>query len=90
LAYRNATKGERATIEIQKIGAEIRKLSAESDKLILEMRWYPLVLSTALIGAVIAMTKAFLLSERPRESRATISPGSETPEPLWFSDHYLS
>ena len=40
--------------------AEIKKLIAESDKLMLETRWYPMVVTAALFGAVITFTKLFL------------------------------
>lgn len=46
--------------QLRKLNAEIAKLRRESDKLLVETRWYPLVVSTALVGAVIALTKAFL------------------------------
>ncbi|MFA7666647.1 MAG: hypothetical protein WCY32_11075 [Burkholderiaceae bacterium] len=45
---------------IGKLRAEIRHLTAQSDKLMAETRWYPLVIATGLLGAVIAFTKLFL------------------------------
>jgi hypothetical protein len=47
-------------LTINKLRAEIRKLKAETDKLMAETRWYPLVVSTALIASVVAVTKLFL------------------------------
>ena len=45
--------------QLEKVRTEIRKLSAESDKLMLETRWYPLVLATALVAAVATLTRLF-------------------------------
>jgi hypothetical protein len=45
--------------QLGKLRAEIRKLSRESDKLMMETRWYPLVLATALIAAIAALVKVF-------------------------------
>lgn len=39
-------------LENMKLRAEIKKLSAEADKLYMETRWYPIVLASALIAAV--------------------------------------
>jgi 2',3'-cyclic-nucleotide 2'-phosphodiesterase (5'-nucleotidase family) len=47
-------------MQLAKIQAEIRKLSAESDKLMLETRWYPMVVTGALFGVIITFTKLFL------------------------------
>jgi hypothetical protein len=38
--------------QLEKVRAEIRKPSAGSDQLMMETRWYPLVLATALMAAV--------------------------------------
>ena len=40
-----------------KITAKIKKLGLESDKLLMETRWYPLLLSSALIGAIAGVMK---------------------------------
>ena len=42
-----------------KIRAEIRKLSIESDKLMLETRWYPMLVVGALFGAIGTIIKLF-------------------------------
>lgn len=42
-----------------KIRAEIRKLSIESDKLMLETRWYPMLLAVALFTAIATIVKVF-------------------------------
>lgn len=42
-----------------KIRTEIRKLSAESDKLMLETRWYPMVVTAALFAAIGTIIKLF-------------------------------
>lgn len=47
-------------MNMQKVTAEIRHLNAMSDKLIAETRWYPIVVSSALVAAVITLTKLFL------------------------------
>lgn len=47
-------------LEDAKMRAEIRKLRLEGDKLMTETRWYPLVVATALVASVIALTKLFL------------------------------
>ncbi|MFT3905653.1 MAG: hypothetical protein QM718_05050 [Steroidobacteraceae bacterium] len=46
--------------QFARIRAEVRKLTAESDKLTVETRRYPLVVATALIASVITLTKPFL------------------------------
>lgn len=46
-------------LNLAKIKAEIRKLAAGSDKLMMETRWYPLVVGAALFGAVAAVVKLF-------------------------------
>ncbi len=43
-----------------KIKAEIAKLNAESKKLYTETLWYPLVIATGFIAAIITLTKLFL------------------------------
>ncbi len=45
--------------QLRKIRAEIRKLSRESDKLMMETRWYPMVLTSALFAAIAAVIKIF-------------------------------
>jgi hypothetical protein len=45
--------------QIGKLRAEIRKLSSVSDKLMMETRWYPLVLATALIAAIATLVRIF-------------------------------
>ena len=47
-------------MQLAKIQAEIRKFSAESDKLMLETRWYPMVVTGASFGIIITFTKLFL------------------------------
>jgi hypothetical protein len=47
-------------LEVKKLEAEIVKLVRESDKLLVETRWYPIVIAGSLIGAVIAFTKLLL------------------------------
>jgi hypothetical protein len=47
-------------VQVDKMKAEIRKLMAESDKLMLETRWYPMVVTATLFGVIIAFTKLFL------------------------------
>ncbi|HEY0294488.1 MAG TPA: hypothetical protein VGC69_04030 [Bordetella sp.] len=44
----------------EKIRAEIKKLSAETDRLYMETRWYPMLLAAGLFGAVAAVLKLFL------------------------------
>jgi hypothetical protein len=46
--------------QLDKIRAEIRKLGLESDKLMLETRWYPLMVGAGLVAAIATLTKAFL------------------------------
>lgn len=48
------------TAQLRKLNAEIAKLRRESDKLLMETRWYPMVVSTALVGTIITLTKLFL------------------------------
>lgn len=51
---------EMKQVQIEKLRAEIRHLTAQSNKLMVETRWYPLVIATGLVGAIIAFTKLFL------------------------------
>lgn len=44
---------------MQKLRAEIKKLGHESDKLMMETRWYPMVVSAAWIVAIGAIVKIF-------------------------------
>jgi hypothetical protein len=44
----------------RKIRAEIAHLSAQSDKLMAETRWYPLVVGTALAVALLSLGKFIL------------------------------
>lgn len=48
---------------LAKLRAEVRKLSAESDRLMMETRWYPIVLVSAMLGLFAAALKlaAYLL-----------------------------
>lgn len=46
--------------QLRKINAEIQKIRRESDKLLVETRWYPMVVSSALIATIITLTKLFL------------------------------
>lgn len=46
--------------QLDKLRAEVRKLTAESDKLMLETRWYPMVVCSGIFAAVITLTKIFL------------------------------
>ncbi|MFS8435121.1 hypothetical protein EIQ01_21460 [Xanthomonas campestris pv. raphani] len=50
---------EEDALKLTKLRAEIRKLNRESDKLMLETRWYPMVVTTALFAAVAAVIKLF-------------------------------
>jgi hypothetical protein len=43
--------------QLEKVRAEIRKLSAESDKLMMETRWFPMVIVTGLFAAVATVLK---------------------------------
>jgi hypothetical protein len=43
-----------------KIKAEIAKLNAEAKKLYTETLWYPLVIATGFVAAIITLTKLFL------------------------------
>lgn len=43
----------------QKLMAEIRHLSAMSDKLMLETRWYPIVVGIGLVVAIGTLIKLF-------------------------------
>lgn len=55
------TPEEQMALEnLRKIRAEIQKIQRESDKLMMETRWYPFVVASAMIGTVIALTKLFL------------------------------
>jgi hypothetical protein len=56
---RNKVNDDMQIAQLGKLRAEIRKLSRESDKLMMETRWYPLVLATALIAAIAALVKVF-------------------------------
>lgn len=47
-------------VQKMKLHAEIKKLGAESDKLMMETRWYPIVVATGLVAALVALTKVFL------------------------------
>ncbi|EGT7582951.1 hypothetical protein OP853_001215 [Salmonella enterica] len=48
------------TAELEKIHAEIAKLMAETTKINRETVWYPIVVSTSLIGAVATITAVLL------------------------------
>jgi hypothetical protein len=43
--------------QLEKVRAEIRKLSAGSDRLMMETRWYPMVIVTGLFVAVAAVLR---------------------------------
>jgi hypothetical protein len=47
---------ERTHVEIVKLIAETRKLNAEAGKMTRETFWYPVAISTGLIGAVATVT----------------------------------
>jgi hypothetical protein len=47
-------------LEHSKIEAEIAKLMAETAKINKEATWYPIVVASGLIAAVVAITKLFL------------------------------
>ncbi|HDS1635870.1 hypothetical protein I5U90_01170 [Stenotrophomonas maltophilia] len=47
-------------LQMRKLAAEIRKINRESEKLMTETRWYPLAVATALVTAIITITKLFL------------------------------
>mgnify|MGYP006379147441 CR=1 FL=1 len=51
---------ELETLQMDKLRAEISQLAAQSDKLMMETRWYPVVVVGTLVGAIIALTKIFL------------------------------
>lgn len=53
------TDDEDVKLNREKIRAEIRKLSAESDKLMLETRWYPMLVTSALFGIIATIVKVF-------------------------------
>lgn len=44
---------------LEKLRAEVRKLSAESDKLMMETRWYPMVLAIAMVTGLNVLFKVF-------------------------------
>lgn len=48
---------EMKSAQLEKVRAEIRKLSAESDKLMMETRWFPMVIVTGLFAAVATVLK---------------------------------
>lgn len=52
---------EEDALKLTKLRAEIRKLNRESDKLMLETRWYPMVVTTALFAAVAAVAAVIKL-----------------------------
>ncbi len=45
------------SFRLEKVRAEIRKLSAESDKLMMETRWYPMVVMAGVFTAAFAVLK---------------------------------
>lgn len=46
--------------EIMKLRAEIQKIMRESDKLLMETRWYPMVVMAGIFGAIFAIAKFFI------------------------------
>jgi len=55
-----AAELERIHAEIGKLIAESTKINAEARKLNRETFWYPLLLATGLVGAIVTLTKLFL------------------------------
>jgi|GEM_PF-708842 len=55
----NPDPDEDMNLNRAKIRAEIRKLSIESDKLMLETRWYPMLVTGALFGVIGTIIKLF-------------------------------
>ena len=49
-------EAEKLHVEIAKLMAETRKLNAEAGKLTRETFWYPVAISTGLIGTVATVT----------------------------------
>lgn len=51
---------EMGIAQLDKLRAEVRKINAECNKLMVETRWYPLLVASGLVAAVITITKLFL------------------------------
>ena len=51
---------EMTQAELAKVNAEIAKLIAETSKLNRESAWYPIVVASGLIGAVVTITTILL------------------------------
>jgi hypothetical protein len=47
-------------LNIAKLKAEIRKLGVESDKLMMETRWYPAIVMGAVFATALAVAKLFV------------------------------
>jgi len=56
---KEATEGEKRSVEIDKMMAEIYKIGAETGKINREARWYPLVALAAFITSLWAVFKVF-------------------------------
>lgn len=48
-----------ASAQLKKIRAEIRKLSLESERLMQETRWYPMIVTAGLFAAIGTVIKVF-------------------------------
>lgn len=55
-----ALSKEKIHAEIAKLIAETSRINAEAGKLTKEAFWYPLLIATGFVGAIIALTKLFL------------------------------
>ena len=51
---------EEEDLNITQLKAEIRKLSVESDKLMMETRWYPAIVMGAVFATALAIAKLFV------------------------------
>ena len=47
-------------LNMTKLKAEIKKLGAESDKLMMETRWYPAIVMGAVFAAALGIAKIFV------------------------------
>jgi hypothetical protein len=56
----NTRESAMGNLEKMKLEAEIKRLLAESDKLMSETRWYPFVVVSGLVVGIITLTKLFL------------------------------
>lgn len=56
VTYMNELNSNRINVDIAKLMAETQKLNAEAGKLNRETFWYPVAVSTGMIGAVATVT----------------------------------